>query len=156
MSDDSANMVWLYEGGAWRQIADPIDWSEGDDVRARYTEAGYAQAAGHVPFLEVGHPDALGTAGYVAGLTLWVRAKSPECLIDVGGTDSSSRPVYAASLPDGLDLMARWAPIVQASTLVDLIAGITKTSYVRGQERPGGTGIVERIMARVAGKDRAP
>jgi hypothetical protein len=111
MAADDEGKVWLYDGSAWSLVPDPIEWSErgGDDVFAKYAEAGYAEHDGDC-FLAL-HPP----GGDDPALWLWVRpGKPPECLIHVDGTASSAHTVYAARLPDGLDLMARWAPIVRA------------------------------------------
>jgi hypothetical protein len=51
-----------------------------------------------------------------ADLRVFVRAgEPPECLIRIAGPAGSSRSVCAFSLPDGLDVMARRAPIVPAA-----------------------------------------
>jgi hypothetical protein len=157
MSDDANPMVWLYENGAWKQAADPITWSEqGDDVRAKYARAGYTEAPGFSgraeparPFLALGldHEGALP----VAQFTLFVRSERPECLIDIEGTagvGGSTRTVYAARLPDGMDLMARWAPIAQTSALLAVIKDLmTPGADVRG--RLGAfPGLVESIARR--------
>ena len=41
---------------------------------------------------------------------MWVREERPQCLIAVDWS-MGIRSVYAARFPDGLDLMAKWAPI---------------------------------------------
>jgi hypothetical protein len=42
---------------------------------------------------------------------MWVRDKSPQCLITIEWSLGIIRSVYAARYPDGLDLMAKWAPM---------------------------------------------
>jgi hypothetical protein len=50
-------------------------------------------------------------------LQLWYgREASPPCILLIGDTDWSDT-ITAARLPDGLDLVARYAPIVTASAL---------------------------------------
>lgn len=148
--------VWLYEAGSWVEIDDPITWGKnGEIVVERYAAAGYAQGDGAPePFIGLEQAEGTGQAGYVPGLALWVRSEPPQCLIDISGTDGTSRAIYAARLPDGLDLMARWVPIVSAGSTLDIIAGITGQT-----SRAGSTGaavamvaageIVESIVARV-------
>lgn len=104
--------VWLYEAGAWRRAPDPITWQGGDDVHARYAEAGYAESYLPLPFISLVYP---GDAPGSVGLRLWVRAEPPECIIDVEGTSDTGHSFYVDRLPDALDLMARWAPLVTAS-----------------------------------------
>ena len=151
-------MVWLYGDGSWKLAADPITWSDqGDDVRAKYAEAGYTEAHEYpgrptppaLPFLMLGL-DHEGTLP-VAQITLFVRRERPECLIDIEGTagiSGSTRSVYAATLPDGMDLMARWAPIAQASALLAVIQDLmTRPAEDRG--RLGSfPGLVESIARR--------
>jgi hypothetical protein len=150
MSDGTAAQVWLYEGGSWELAADPITWSEdGDDVRAKYAEAGYTETAGESadPFLVLGLNSE--EARPAVQLTLFVRREHPECLIDIEGPAGSTRSVYAARLPDGLDLMARWAPLAQAGALTattrDLIQHATDH---RGRPITTG-GLVESVVRRV-------
>src|SRR6266568_2960471 len=118
MSEDAPARVWLYQGGDWELADDPIPWSAAsDDVRAKYAEAGYTQVPGPPAesFLVLGlHSE---QAANAAQLTLFTRGEPPQCLIDIEGTGGGTRTVYAARFPDGLDLMARWAPITQAAAL---------------------------------------
>jgi hypothetical protein len=110
MSDNTAAGVWLYRDGDWELADDPIPWSTGsDDVRGKYAEAGYTEVPGPPaePLLVLGlHSEEARPAGQ---LTLFTRREPPQCLIDIEGAGGATRTVYAARLPDGLDLMARWA-----------------------------------------------
>jgi hypothetical protein len=153
MSEDAPAKVWLYEDGRWELADDPITWStdEADDVHAKYAEAGYTEAARRDQpaegFLVLG----LGTmdAKPAARLTLFVRRERPECLIDIEGPAMSTRSVYAARLPDGLDLMAHWAPIAQAGILTALAADLTQPPRRRGDFTPTGGGLVETVVRRI-------
>lgn len=110
---EAAQEVWLYNAGAWRRAPDPITWQDGDDVHERYAQAGYAADLAGLPFIDLGFP---GDASGSVGLTLWTRREAPECIIDIEGRHGETRSVYVNSFPEALDLMARWAPLVTAST----------------------------------------
>lgn len=95
--------VWLYDGHAWRLTADPVRWDADLDEFEEYREAGYRAG------VAVAHPRAsLDQDG--AGLRLWTREKQPQCMITIEWSGEVWN-VYAARLPDGLDVMAKWAPI---------------------------------------------
>jgi hypothetical protein len=153
MPDESTAQVWLYDGETWSLAPDPIEWiGDGDDVYERYQAAGYglrADLGGAAPFLRLGVTDEVAGSG-VAALSLWVRpGKPPECLIGIDGTDDSGHAVFAARLPDGLDLLARWTPIVQANVLLDLICQVQERKIDRSgkPDRPPG-GLVESVVVR--------
>lgn len=150
MTDDDARQVWLYDGGAWSLAPDPIDWQDGDDVRERYAEAGYTRkAAGLAPFLSLLAAEHVNPTG-VVGLTLWYRPRRPpECLIDVQGTDDSTYALYVARFPDALDLMARWAPLVNTGTLLDVLGEIYERPIGSRAHKPG-TGLVEHVARRAS------
>jgi hypothetical protein len=100
--------VWLYDAGTWRHIPDPIAWQNGDDVHERYAQAGYADP----PFIDLTYPQS--KSGGV-GLKLWTRREPPECVIDIEGSQMSTCSVYVSRLPDALDLLARWSPLITIS-----------------------------------------
>lgn len=143
--------VWLFDGASWQLVADPIEWSEdgGDDVHERYEAAGYAHRSGGGDFLRLGVSEEVSVSG-VPALALWLRpGRPPECLIEVQGSDDSSVSLYAARLPDGLDLMARWAPLVQTGVLLNVIDQIHERVDLAGKAAwPPGGGIVEAITHR--------
>jgi hypothetical protein len=152
MSEDTAARVWLFEGGSWELADDPISWSEhGDDVRAKYAEAGYTELPGDTaePFLVLGLNSE--EARPAVQLTLFVRREHPQCLIDIEAPGGSTRSVYAARLPDGLDLMARWAPIAQAGVLTAAAGDLFRPATDhRGQPRTPIGGLVEAVARRAA------
>lgn len=118
--NELADKVWLYENHEWSLTDDPLNWGEeGGVLSAKYAEAGYTEMpldnGSAFPFLSFGLNSE--QARPAACFTLYVRDAHPQCVIDIEGTTGSTRMVYAASLPDGLDLMARWAPIAQATAL---------------------------------------
>jgi hypothetical protein len=108
---DSNGEIWLYDAGTWRRAPDPINWESNPMVHEQYAEAGYAEHDGG-PFLSLIYP---GDGSCVVGLSLWVRDESPQCIIDIEGTDDATRSVYVNRFPDALDLVARWAPLVQVT-----------------------------------------
>jgi hypothetical protein len=152
MSEETVAKVWLYEGGEWTLVEDPIPWSRNgsDEVRAKYAEAGYSEALtpgdSAEPFLVVGlHSEAI--TGSAAQLALFVRHEHPQCLIDIEGPYGSTRTVYATRLPDGLDLMARWAAIANAGALTALAADLMNPpTDARGW--PTENGLVESVTRR--------
>ena len=151
MSDDAPARVWLYEDGGWELADDPVAWSgeAGEDVRAKYAEAGYSEFSrtAAVPFLVLGLNSQ--DAQPAAQFTLFVRREHPECLIDIEGARGSTRSVYAARLPDGLDLMARWAPIAQAGVLTALAGDLFQPATDQsGRPLMPVGGLVEGVVRR--------
>jgi hypothetical protein len=62
-------------------------------------------------------------------------------------TGTPTRSVYAATLPDGMDLMARWAPIAQASALLAIVKDLmTPGADARARRMEAFPGLVESIM----------
>jgi hypothetical protein len=104
--------VWLYDGGDWQLIENPVRLSsDRGDIFDKYAEADYCSRnpIDRYPVLEVPYS---GTEPLQqeSGLSLWVREEHPQCVITIDWS-VDVRVVYAARFPDGLDLMAKWAPI---------------------------------------------
>jgi hypothetical protein len=115
MSDDPDGLAWLYEAGKWRLTGDLIT-CDGDDVLMKYAEASSTGGVRQRQRRRVPGTGTARTGGRPAGPDeLVVRTESPQCLILIEGPAGSSWAVYAAGLPDGLDVMARWAPIITAA-----------------------------------------
>lgn len=77
-----------------------------------------------------------------------VRRERPECLIDIEGAGGSTRSVHAARLPNGLDLMARWAPIAQTAALTAVTKDLVQPAADhRGHPITAG-GLVEAVVRR--------
>jgi hypothetical protein len=152
MSESAPARVWLYQGGDWELADDPIPWSgeAGDDVRAKYAEAGYTELPGPQaePFLVLGLNSEEARAA--VQLTLFTRREHPECLIDIEGPGGSTRAVYAARFPDGLDLMARWAPIVQAGVLTALAGDLFQPARDHHGRMIMTGGLIEAVARRAA------
>lgn len=68
-----------------------------------------------------------------------------EYLIQVSDVSQGSPLFKTTSFMALMDLFARWAPVVQAAALVDLIKDLNGTSL-----NPGGMGMVEAVAARAA------
>ncbi|WP_143681153.1 hypothetical protein [Streptomyces sp. 2R] len=100
-SEDSGDQYLLYRGGEWTEIPSPIS-TEGDWDKA-VSEAGYQE------FFGSGDPD----SNYVS-LRLY-RGPS-NYLIDLS-SNVSSEMVYAATLPDAMELLGKWMPVVSAASL---------------------------------------
>jgi hypothetical protein len=152
MSEDAPARVWLYQGGGWELADDPIPWSgeAGEDVRAKYAEAGYTEVPGGPaePFVVLGLNSE--EARPAVQLTMFTRRKHPECLIDIEGPGGSTRTVYAARFPEGLDLMARWAPIAQAGVLTALAGDLFQPARDHRGHMIVSGGLVEAVVRRAA------
>ena len=150
MGDETTAKVWLYEAGDWQLADDPIIWADGDDVMEKYAEAGYSEyrSSSATWFLAFGL-NSEDNPGYGAQVTLYVRDARPQCLIGIEGGTGSNRAVYAARFPDGLDLMARWAPVASTGTLTAIALGLLHPAE-DSQGRPTTNGLVETIARRVA------
>jgi hypothetical protein len=106
--------AWLYDGGSWSQIAHPIVQHAGSTLD-ELALAGYLGPNNKQvhPVVEVAYfgPD---KDKRFSVLSMWAREQFPQCLINlVWGTEAYT--LFAARFPEGLDLMARWAPIFQQS-----------------------------------------
>jgi hypothetical protein len=108
MSDDPDRLAWLYSEGRWRLSDGPIARGDRDDFLVTSGEVGYTEtpepSGMAAPFLVLGRrPARISMFVRDGGATgVPIRKEDPA---------SSSRYVYGASLPDGLDVMARWASI---------------------------------------------
>ncbi|MFD6818854.1 hypothetical protein ACFWC5_00610 [Streptomyces sp. NPDC060085] len=107
----------LYQGGEWTKIPSPIA-GEGDWDKA-VSEAGYGE------FFRSGDPD----SNYVA---LSVYRGPSNYLIDLS-SNLSSEVVYAATLPDAMDLLAKWMPVVSAASLGCLLTELDQGESALGQ-----------------------
>ena len=85
-------------------------------VRAGYCESG-GRGGRAKEFLRLGPPPEEACRGTRLRLFVGPLSERPQCVIFVDGLDGPGRHVYAQSLPDGLDLMARWAPIVSSTSV---------------------------------------
>ncbi|MFG1846861.1 hypothetical protein [Micromonospora carbonacea] len=80
-------------------------------------------------------------------ITTWRRATpagGTEYAIDVWGIDAGSPLFKVATFPDLMDLLARWAPIVQAAHISAFLGDLG------GNEDLSSLGVVERVAARAA------
>ena len=66
-------------------------------------------------------------------LTLYLRSQEPQYLMEVEGNGGSIPHVYARTLPDAMDLLAKWAPAVKAAAVTELIHQFNDT---HGKHRP--------------------
>jgi hypothetical protein len=117
-------------------------------VRAKYAEAGCSDLHGApaAPFLVLGLNSEENTSSG-AQLTLFVRHEHPQCLIEIEGQSGATRSMYAARLPDGLDLLARWSPIVSAAALTAVVGGLMHPDQ-DSRGRPTAQGLVEAVVLR--------
>jgi len=143
VSDDTAARAWLYEGGSWVLADDPVPQGSepGSDWREEYAAAGFVQ-----PFLVLGLHSEDNDAS-AAQIVLYTRQGAPQCMIEIEGRSGSYHRVYAARLPDGLDLVARWAPMATAGALTPLARGLLRPD-LDNQGRPSAHGLVETIAKR--------
>ena len=143
VSDDTAARAWLYEGGSWALADDPVppDGEPGSDWREEYAAAGFAH-----PFLVLGLHSEDNDAS-AAKIVLYTRQEAPQCMIEIEGRSGTYHRVYAARLPDGLDLVARWAPMATAGALTPLARGLLRPD-LDDQGRPAAHGLVETIAQR--------
>src|SRR6266704_6972914 len=109
---DSA-LAWLYDDGTWRLSAELLPGGS-DEVMEELARAGYSESGdcggSAQEFLRLGSPPEEVCQGTRLRLFVGPLSELPQCVVLVDGPAGSSRYVYAQSLPDGLDLMARWAP----------------------------------------------
>jgi hypothetical protein len=77
--------------------------------------------------------------------------KHPEFLLEVGGHSAIAPYLKVDDLPTVMDMLARWAPALQASSIADLAHDL-----ISGAIEPNG--MVETVAARVtwAAENRTP
>jgi hypothetical protein len=97
--------TWHYERGQWTETTFLDDaWGEAQPFDTMIRNRGYAW------HLHLGE-----THDVAISVTVYQRDDPPRYLIDIGDHVSTTEVVTAATLPDALDLFARYAPIVTAS-----------------------------------------
>ncbi|MFB6632189.1 hypothetical protein ACFCWY_20065 [Streptomyces sp. NPDC056362] len=64
-------------------------------------------------------------------LRVWERSEHPRFLIEVNTIDNFDS-VFAHDLPDAMDLLARWAPAIQAFALAGLVTDANRTGNGNG------------------------
>ncbi|MFJ9748053.1 hypothetical protein [Streptomyces chartreusis] len=116
-ADGSDGQDLLYRDGEWTRIPSPIT-GEADWDKA-VSEAGYKE------FFGSGDPE----ANYVS-IRLY-RGPS-NYLIDLSSYDSTE-VVYAATLPDAMDLLAKWMPVVSSASLGCLLTELGQGQSALGQ-----------------------
>lgn len=107
-----------YEQGQWGTGADVmIDaWREGEDITEVLKRLGYAL------FTTVGY----GAFPAGLGIAVYQREQSPAFLIEVEGSGDRSHHIYTETLPDVLELLARWTPIAQAGAVAMLTRALSE------------------------------
>lgn len=124
-------------GGTWQPADVYADLPDGGAVEPYLTERGWEQ------FLAVGDSRGDGTSAMV--IRTWRRTGGDDgarYMLEVGDSLQSSPYLLVDTLPELLDLMARWAPIVQAAAVSYVVDGLIEYGINR-------EGLVEMIAARV-------
>ena len=104
----------LYRDGQWTRIPSPIPAGQEDWDKA-VSEAGYKE------FFGSGDPTR-------TTVTLHLYRGPSNYLIDLS-SNVSSEVVYAATLPDAMDLLAKWMPVVSSASLrVACLPSLTKVN----------------------------
>ena len=117
--------TWHYEHGTWTETTFLDDsWADGTDLDELCKQLGYEH------HLSVGDTD-----GWCARVHR--RSENPRYLVGLYSLDVYE-VVTAATLPDALDLLARWAPIVAAAEITDALSDLRDLSPL---------GIVPHVLA---------
>lgn len=96
--------------------------------------------AGWEEFLSIGDDRS------VLYITSWRRTKQDsetEYMLDVWDVNCGSPFIKVGSFPDLMDLLARWAPAVQAATMVHLVDGVLEGGL-------SSSGVIEQVAARAS------
>ncbi|GAA1027200.1 MULTISPECIES: hypothetical protein [Amycolatopsis] len=146
MSADGADLHW--SGNSWEPYGAfagvPDDEHDFEKILS---------SQGWEEFLSLGNGETIGFA-----MRVFIRhsrdtaARShPEFLLEIGGHSSIAPYLKADDLPTAMDLLARWAPTLQASSIADLAQDLTS-----GAIEPNG--LVETVAARAkwAAENRTP
>jgi hypothetical protein len=102
------NEMPCYKAGQWDSAPDPLaGLPDGADVVEELRRQGYESC------FEIG-------VDHGVMLQAWRRPKvAPHWLVQVTDSHSTIHEVLAEGLPDALDLLGRWAPLVTAWIAVD-------------------------------------
>ena len=105
---ESALATWHYERGQWTESTFPDDeWRDGEEFDAMLKRLGYERHFGI-------------SREFGFGVILYNRIEPPEFIVNV--TDAYLYEIMTtATLPDALDLLARYAPIVTATEVAGAI-----------------------------------
>ncbi|MFE5871693.1 hypothetical protein ACFQ6V_24015 [Streptomyces roseifaciens] len=107
-SDGAGVGMLLYTGGEWTRVPDPF--REAPDWFTAVKEAGYSE------FFASGD-DVTNT------LAIKVYTGRTDYLVEVASI-AGCEVVFAATLPDVMDLLAKWIPVVNAVTLGNLLSAL--------------------------------
>jgi len=123
--------VWVYrEGGMWEHAADPVPWESTDPDEDR-------RGAGYSPLTWLGTP---GDGG--GKIVLHYRpGRPPECALEVWGNHDIGVDLYVDRLPDALELLARWAPLISATAATDAALEahqLAEAAHIAEHERKRG------------------
>jgi hypothetical protein len=110
----------LYAGGSWSSVVDEVgmlwDLPEND----RLDSAEVRKKAGFTSWVSFGSLDGLSLP---MSLEVYQRdnGTEPQYVIDVEGTGGNIPHVYTRTLPDVMDLLTQWAPLLQATAVTDFL-----------------------------------
>jgi hypothetical protein len=121
MSDD----IPVYDAGQWTTWPDPTDPNPDLDWNQARVSSGYTVASTIAPGSRTGLPTV--EVWSFSSRTTEKKPGAPQYLIDVH-LEEEVNVVGARSFPDLMDLLARWAPVLQAAIAT------------RDPARPGPTG----------------
>ncbi|MBF9070482.1 hypothetical protein [Streptacidiphilus fuscans] len=102
------NAQLLYRDGEWTETADPFG-TEGEDWDEVIKKAGYEH------FFATGDVTS-------NGLAIRVFHSEANYMVEVDPFEGPVRYVFTASLPDLMELLAKWVPVVNGVTLSGLLA----------------------------------
>ncbi len=117
----------LYRNGNWTTMEDPFEDGVIEDQLV---------TMGFEPHFVIGDP------GVTMSVEVWKRAEeTPHYYLSLSDA-ARVENVFAEELPDMLELLARWAPIVQAGIIADVLDDLK-------DEQAGPDGLAETIARKL-------
>jgi hypothetical protein len=129
--------TWHYSHGQWTEGPDFVmqAWPEGEDDSVAMARLGYKKI------------HTVGDANIPPAIEVWERNASPRFVLSL--ETGTIHYVYADTVPDMWDLLARWSPVVRDDMITTLMSDLNKPEA-------GNLGVVETIARRISWGSQQP
>jgi hypothetical protein len=136
MSSAKNVLAPYFINGTWSEGPDILmnSWTDDQDFDVARRAAGF-----EYPYHE------LRLGNYDLNVTAWSRKESPRYMFGIQATSSELNFIYADFLPDVLDLLAKWLPMVRDSLIITILGDGLLDEYDAATR---GRGLIERLAHR--------
>lgn len=118
MTDTPQRTAPLYRNGTWEETPDVVSQVWDEDINQDFDDVLRKTGFDPNPWNRLGDPD------LPRGLALVIHRRdgqSPEFLVEVNTSSGMCHMVYTAQVHDVIDLMTRWAPVIQAGAITEVV-----------------------------------